>query len=68
MNFDVTVCTGRGCNKKDSCYRFYAFKKLQDMPVGQEKIGDRRGLRTQSTMEKFGDGECDLFWGGVNYE
>jgi hypothetical protein len=71
MNFDITVCTGKWCEKKELCYRFYAFKKLQDMPVGKEKPGDRRGcLRGQSMMEKqSADGKiCDLYWGGVNYE
>lgn len=60
MNFDITVCTGEYCDRKDRCYRFYAFRQLQEIPLESNLVDRRRGV---AHMRKANDGKkCDMFW------
>lgn len=53
MTIDITFCTGKYCDKKETCYRWTALLELR---------------KTESTwpismMQRMDDGkECDLYW------
>lgn len=29
MNHDITMCSGEGCSKRDTCHRYKAFRTLR---------------------------------------
>jgi hypothetical protein len=45
---DITKCTGRGCDLRETCYRFRAM------------AGMRQSFFVQSPIK---DGECEMYWG-----
>lgn len=44
---DITMCTGKGCNKTNTCYRFLA------------KPSMRQSYFIESPIK---DGECGCYW------
>lgn len=45
---DITMCSGKGCDFKERCFRFTA------------KPSDRQSYFVNPPIK---DGKCDLFWG-----
>jgi len=45
---DITMCSGKGCNLKDKCYRFTAPKS--------------KYMQSYFTIPPIKDGKCDMFW------
>ena len=49
---DISMCSGKGCNKVNSCYRYTAKKSSYQSFFAEPPINE--------------DGECEDFWDNKN--
>lgn len=57
MNFDITVCKGDNCPKKETCHRYKAWL---DFPKYHEETGSR--LISMTTSEGCIKNNYNLYW------
>jgi len=46
---DISMCSGKGCDLKEKCYRFTAPKS--------------KYMQSYFTIPPIKDGKCDMYWG-----